>query len=1146
MAPNPRLLRIGSLAVAMASILALLFSVSLHAQQAEAEGGTLNEGITLEMLESDAARLAEQGTPESEALLEGYREAIKVVEKAREQEAKAQLYRNIIAGESQWRDRLKVLRERSEKAAAELPPLPKRATLDALTKELDREQADYRITRNQAQEMGAVLAKLRLRPDRSAAELTEARQRLAEVEESLQALADGSGGQGKRLLLQARKRELASRITLLELERLSHPMRLEEAELHAATATAELQRGEMLTRRLQERINELHAAEAEETLAKVASQLDAGPGNPVIQEIFETIGERSRRLKRLAEEIEGVTHRHEEVSLRVERMRDGRERIRRQMEILGLDESLGQLLRLERRRIPKVEQLQGELERIRETLSEVRIAAFHLENESVSLDPVEGDKGEREAATLFVDNPPAEREVLLEHWKAARATDAELRERLLSEYGRYEKALGDLRLEYRLLIDTVGQYRHFVDRNMVWVRGSALLSGDLLASVDMPLTWVIHDGGWGEAAGVIWEAWIRNPLIAALSLALALAAFLSRGWMREREASWNVYIGKVRHDRFTYSVATLAFGLVIVLGPIVPLIYLGLVMRGLGDYPAVSAVGAGLFEAAFFALLLLGALELYRPAGIAREHFRWDERRCDLLYRSFRIFTPILLPLVFLIGMLEWVPGEVDRNMAARILFVIANLVVLWWMHRLFYSDPNVLEGLAGRRRLTLARLLALGVPLGLALLAFFGYYYGALQLSELIAHSLMVIVVIGLLHGMARRRLMIAQRRLALRRARERRAAILESRAKEQESGGNEIFEGVPMEVEEQIDLETIDGQTRTMLRMMVVVLAAGVLSMLWSELIPALGGLDEIVLWEHSSGGEGSVGQGVTLWSLMLALLVLGITFVAANNLPGVLEIAVLQPLEVEVGNRYAISLISRYVIVSAGLLTGFVLIGLGWGDVQWLVAAMGVGLGFGLKEIFANFFSGLILLFERPIRIGDWVSIGEFSGSVTRIRIRATTVTDWDNRELIIPNKNFLTETLNNWSLTDSVTRVVVKVGIAYGSDTEKALRLMRDIIDEHPDVMKDPEASVLFLGFGDSALDFEVRVYVEDRLRRLSLTHDLHMRIDQAFRREGIEIAFPQRDLHLRSIDPGALLRVELAGGSPTAAEPEPRGADENKA
>jgi len=201
----------------------------------------------------------------------------------------------------------------------------------------------------------------------------------------------------------------------------------------------------------------------------------------------------------------------------------------------------------------------------------------------------------------------------------------------------------------------------------------------------------------------------------------------------------------------------------------------------------------------------------------------------------------------------------------------------------------------------------------------------------------------------------------------------------------------------------------------------------------------------------------------------------------------------------------------------------IGLGWGDIQWLVAAMGVGLGFGLQEIFANFISGLMILFERPIRIGDAVTVGDVSGIVTRIRMRATTITDWDNKELLIPNKSFVTDPLINWTLSDEITRIVIPVGIAYGSDTEKAHRIMTDVVISHPDVMTEPKPTVLFLGFGDSSLDFKVRAFVREQYKRMSLIHDLHMALDKALREAGIEIPFPQRDLHLRSVDPGIDLK-----------------------
>jgi len=193
----------------------------------------------------------------------------------------------------------------------------------------------------------------------------------------------------------------------------------------------------------------------------------------------------------------------------------------------------------------------------------------------------------------------------------------------------------------------------------------------------------------------------------------------------------------------------------------------------------------------------------------------------------------------------------------------------------------------------------------------------------------------------------------------------------------------------------------------------------------------------------------------------------------------------------------------------------LGMEWSNIQWLVAALGVGLGFGLQEIFANFVSGLILLFERPVRIGDIVTLNNISGTVSKIHIRATTLIDFDRKEIVVPNKIFITEQLTNWSLSDQVTRVVIKVGIAYGSDCEKAHSLLLEIANNHPLVLRDPEPSALFLEFGSSSLNFELRVFAGQLSDRLKLTHELHLLIDRRFTEAGITIAFPQLDVHLHT-------------------------------
>jgi potassium efflux system protein len=249
---------------------------------------------------------------------------------------------------------------------------------------------------------------------------------------------------------------------------------------------------------------------------------------------------------------------------------------------------------------------------------------------------------------------------------------------------------------------------------------------------------------------------------------------------------------------------------------------------------------------------------------------------------------------------------------------------------------------------------------------------------------------------------------------------------------------------------------------------------------------------------------------------MLVVVLTITAARNLPGMLEIAILEKLPFDPSVRYAVQAISRYVIVVIGIIVVSHLLGLNSSSVQWLAAALTFGLGFGLQEIFANFISGLIILFERPVRVGDVVTIDNVSGAVSRIRMRSTTILDWDRKEYIVPNKEFITGKLLNWTLSDTLNRVVIPVGVAYNSDPERVRRIILEVVQSHENVLADPPVSVGFDGFGDSALNFTVRAFLPDLSHRLDTIHDLHTRIFVRFAEEGIEIPFPQQDLHVRSI------------------------------
>jgi potassium efflux system protein len=257
--------------------------------------------------------------------------------------------------------------------------------------------------------------------------------------------------------------------------------------------------------------------------------------------------------------------------------------------------------------------------------------------------------------------------------------------------------------------------------------------------------------------------------------------------------------------------------------------------------------------------------------------------------------------------------------------------------------------------------------------------------------------------------------------------------------------------------------------------------------------------------------------LWQLLEAILAAIVTLVLVRNIPGLVELFLQRRTALDTGVRVAIATLVRYTITIVGFIVVFGVVGLTWSNVQWLAAALTFGLGFGLQEIVANFVSGLILLVERPVRVGDVVTIGNLMGRVTRIQIRATTITLWDRSEMIVPNKEFITTKLVNWTLSDSKRRIEIPVRIAYGADLDRVKETLTGIAEQHPEVLPDPAPHTLLLAFGDDAIQFELR-FVVDFGKGLTVKDEVQMAIDKAFHEQGIEFALPQLKIRLPEAGP----------------------------
>jgi small-conductance mechanosensitive channel len=258
-----------------------------------------------------------------------------------------------------------------------------------------------------------------------------------------------------------------------------------------------------------------------------------------------------------------------------------------------------------------------------------------------------------------------------------------------------------------------------------------------------------------------------------------------------------------------------------------------------------------------------------------------------------------------------------------------------------------------------------------------------------------------------------------------------------------------------------------------------------------------------------------------LILALLAFVVLLVVSGWFRNHLEKRWLSQTRIERGAREAIVTISGYTGVAVAILVALGITGVEFTNLAIIAGALSVGIGFGLQNIVNNFVSGLILLFERPVKTGDWIVVGNTEGYVKRIRIRSTQIQTFDRADVIVPNSELISSQVINWMLYDERGRLRVPVGVAYGSNTQLVKEVLLKVANEHPDVIKDDEDTaprVLFLAFGDSSLNFELRVHIQNINKRLSVLSDMNFAIDAAFRENGIEIPFPQRDLHVKNWPP----------------------------
>jgi potassium efflux system protein len=621
---------------------------------------------------------------------------------------------------------------------------------------------------------------------------------------------------------------------------------------------------------------------------------------------------------------------------------------------------------------------------------------------------------------------------------------------------------------------------------------------------------------------------MEQPLVGLVLLILLLLSMMRSRWLRQVDACAK-NVGRLIESQISDSIKALFYTFLAAAPlPLVLLLVGSTVLdsAGIGEFSnafatSLQKVGASLLVIQFF-------LDSCRADGLLLKHCGWSRFAVNRLGTELRWFRWVF-PAARLVGDTSFMlgaGGELGGLTVVTSLLAALSLAVL--IYRLFTPAGGLLRdvldrnpgGLLARTRFLWLSVLMLVLPL-LVILWLAGYSYTSEVLSTSYMSSFWLILWILALGGLLTRWLVLSSQKLERQAAIERRTAELAAIRAAREAGDEaSAVEGAEFEVAEaEIDFTALSSDGKLLLNSALLFAAVMWLWWIWAPIIPALGFLDTIALWSRTAVVSGETVQvPVTLWDLVLVVVIGIVTWITTKGLPSLVELYMLHRTSMSSGARYAITTLLRYTIIGVGVILIVKLLGVSWSKAQWLVAALGVGIGFGLQEIVANFISGLVILFERPIRVGDIVTVGETSGVVTRIQIRATTIRDWDRKELLVPNKEFITGRLLNWSLSDDTTRLLIPIGVAYGSDVMLAMKLAEEAAREHPEVLDDPAPFIIFEGFGDNSLQLGLRVYLPSLDHRLTTKSEINAAINSKYEEAGIVIAFPQRDIHLDTLRP----------------------------
>ena len=643
-----------------------------------------------------------------------------------------------------------------------------------------------------------------------------------------------------------------------------------------------------------------------------------------------------------------------------------------------------------------------------------------------------------------------------------------------------------VRSEYTELLE---QYRNFIDTHLLWLPDMPVIGERDVRGVTAHVGRYATRPFWGAIGEDLVDSFRFRPFrwIGGAVLVLALALIRGRGF---RFISKTPLPGSSTEAGLV-NIGSAVLESVILAAPIpLALQFAGQLIESTPAAATAAPFGSAMHSVAGYAFLISFALALSAHGGAGERQLGWSLSTMTSIRRAMLALAAGFLPAIFVAQASLNMDGIAGSEEIARWAVIVALLVLTAVSARIFRPSHGVFSGVIAANPTGLISILrpvwysvcAL-LPAVLALGAAAGYVITAITVIENIARSYWVILLLAVGISALGRIGGAALDRFDL-------AGQLEAREEAR-----------------------FEDQLRSFGRLLLALVTVAGLAWAWNDLIPAFGIVSNMAVWTVAAG-EGSARVPVSVRDAVFCVATVVVTMSLVRDLPGIINIVILRRFPIDRSARYALVALGRYLIVVTGIIVALACLRIRWNDVQWLAAAVTVGLGFGLQEIFANFVSGLILLAERPVRIGDLVTIDGISGRVSRIAARATTIVDFDNKDVIIPNKQLITGKITNWTLQESSVRVTIRVSVEADADLDSAVAGLREAAAGSAGVIANPGPEVLLVGFTSGSADIDVSIYVARPGELQPARHDLVGRSKRILAERGIAIAIPQMDVHVR--------------------------------